>query len=182
MLQMYRIREAREQDLTLIHQMQNIPVREKLLTSPLPPVETFIAYRAEQLSRGNERYYLLQGDRHSPVGFIWISIVEETCEIWGRYLHSLFYACARMAFEVLGMHRLFWNVRQNNPRMLSVCERFKIRMVGSDNVCVIEEKLEFIAIGKTNYFEFKSEEYPERIPLMLEMCVEKGNIFSDSDS
>jgi hypothetical protein len=178
---MYRIREAIERDLSLIHQMQNIPLREKLLTSPLPAVETFVAHRAEQLRTGMERYYLLQGEEHMPVGFVWICVAQETCEIWGRYLHSLFYACARIAFEVLGMNRLVWNVRQNNRRMLTVCERFKIRMIGSDNICMIEEKFEFVAIGKINYFEFKSEEYPERIPLMRKMCIQKGNIFSNTD-
>jgi len=173
---MYRLRKAEPSDLPLMYKMQNVPTREKLLTSPLPPVDIYIARATIEMNAGNEHFYLLETDS-TAIGLIWISTAEETCEIWGKHIHSLFYACARIAFEDLKMQRLVWWVRQSNRRMLKVCERFRIRRTGSENICTIGEKLEFLAIGEIHYFEFRVSEYPERIPLMQKYSLEQGNFF-----
>ena len=173
---MYRIRRASPADLPLIHCMQNLPVREKIMNRPLPPLNEFVTKSMQHIQDGSEKYYLLEQNDDAK-GFIWISLPAETCEIWGTQLHSLFYACARIAFEDLCMSRLVWSVRQNNRRMIKVCERFGIRVIGSDQICVIENKFEFIAIGKIHYFEFKADEYPERISLMRKFSVQQGDFF-----
>ena len=173
---MYQIRDASPADLSLIHKMQNLPVREKIMNRPLPPLEDFVTNTAQKMRDGCEKYYLLEQHGEAE-GFIWISLAAETCEIWGKQLHSLFYACARIAFENLSLNRLVWSVRQNNRRMLKICERFGIRSIGSDQICVIENKFEFIAIGKIHYFEFKAEEYPERISVMRKFSVQQGEFF-----
>src|SRR4026207_72824 len=123
---MYRLREATPNDLPLIHKMQAIPIRDKFLMTPLPSLEDYVANAKAEMNAGNEHFYLLEEDS-VPIGLVWICIPRETCEIWGKHLHSLFYACARTAFENLGMQRLIWWVRSKNRRMLSVCDRFQIR-------------------------------------------------------
>jgi hypothetical protein len=173
---MFRILEATDMDLPLIHSMQNIPVRERYLNRPLPALNDFLNAASQQLWNGSEKYFLLQQNDRME-GFIWISPEAETCEIWGKHLHSLFYGCARIAFENLSMRKLVWSVREKNRRMMKVCERFRIRKTGSEEICVIEPKFEFIAIGTIHYFEFKAEEYPERIPLMHQFSVQHGNLF-----
>jgi len=173
---MYRLRKADPIDLPLIHQMQNVPIREKLLTTALPPVNIYVASAMAEMNAGNEHFYLLETDSVA-MGLVWISTARETCEIWGKHLHSLFYACAKIAFEDLAMQRLVWWVRQSNQRMLKVCEQFLIRQTGSENICTIGDKLEFLAIGEIHYFEFKASEYPERIQLMQSFSLERGNFF-----
>jgi hypothetical protein len=173
---MYDLRKAAPVDLPLIYKMQNVPVREKLLATPLPREDDYIANAVFQMNAGNEHFYLLE-DESVAVGLVWICTSRETCEIWGKHLHSLFYACARIAFEELNMQRLVWWVRESNPRMLQVCKRFRIPRTGSESICSIGEKLEFLAIGEIHYFEFKASEYPERITLMQQYSLRGGNFF-----
>ena len=173
---MYRLRKAGLQDLPLIYDMQNVPAREKFLMTPLPEIETYIADARVQINAGNEHFYLLEMDSKAE-GLIWISSALETCEVWGRHYHSLFYACAKLAFEDLGMQRLLWWIRQSNRRALKACQRFRIRRTKSEYVCTIGDKLEFLAVGEIHYFEFNASEYPERKSLMKKLSIEQGNFF-----
>lgn len=135
------------------------------MVSPLLPTADFLSRAEREMVAGHEYYCLLEKDE-VPNGFLWISVPEETCEIWGRHLRTLFHACAWFAFEKLEMPRLNWCVRQSNRRFISVCELFSIRKTGERFLCNIGERFEFIAVGSVNYYEFLAEEYFERIPVL----------------
>src|SRR5512135_2031258 len=130
------IRTASVEDLPVIHRMQDIPLWEKIMIRPLPGREEFQAGAAAEMAAGRESFYVMEMDG-TPEGFIWIRRPAETCEIWGRHLHTLFHACAWIAFENLGMRRLAWNVRESNRRMIRVCERFRVRRTGGENRFVL---------------------------------------------
>ena len=176
---MYRMRSASVADLPAIYELQNIPQREFILTSHLLPYSEFIQRAESEMNAGHEFYCLLEMS-DEPKGFLWISKPEETCEIWGRHIHTLFYACAWFAFERLQMKRLNWNVRISNHRMIAVCDRFRIRKIGEEFL-FSAEKFEKIIAGAVNYYQFDAEEYYERIPLMQKYSISKGS-FNDEFS
>ncbi len=159
------IRTASVEDLPVIHRMQDIPLREKIMIRPLPRQEAFLAETAAEMAAGRESFYLMELDG-TPEGFIWIRRPEETCEIWGRHLHTLFYFCAWIAFEQLGLRRLCWNVRESNRRMIRVCERFRVRRTGGENRFVVAPGFSFVAAGPVFDYEFLPGEFRERLQLI----------------
>jgi hypothetical protein len=162
---MHVVRAAFIEDLPVIHRMQDIPLRERIMIHPLPAPGEFLARAAVELAAGRESYCLMEsgGD---PAGFIWIRRPAETCEIWGRHLHTLFHACAWIAFEHLGMRRLCWNVRESNRRMIRVCERFRVRRTSGENRFVISRGFSFVAAGPVFDYEFLPDEFRERLPII----------------
>jgi hypothetical protein len=171
---MYKLRRASVADLPAIYELQNIPQREFILTSHLLSYPEFIQ-RAETEMDSNREFYCLLEVSEVPKGFLWISKPDETCEIWGRHLHTLFYACAWFAFEKLQMQRLNWNVRISNHRMIAVCDRFRIRKTGEDFLFSAGETFDRIITGPVIYYQFEAEEYYERIPLMQKYSISKNS-------
>lgn len=172
------LRKADPSHLSAIYNLQNIPQRELIMIFPLPPVEEFSSRARTEMLAEREHYFLLETDGR-PVGFLWISQRVETCEIWGRHLHTLFYACAWAAFDYLNMVRLKWIVRHTNKRMLAVCERFQIRKTDEQNFCVFGPKLEFIAAGQVYCYELTPIEYRKRIALMQKYSLQWSTFFGD---
>lgn len=162
---MHAVRPASLGDLPAIHRMQDVPLRERIMIRPLPRREDFLAQSAAEMEAGREYFFLMEQDG-APEGFIWIRRPDETCEIWGRHLHTLFHACAWIAFEHLGMPRLAWNVRESNRRMVRLCERFQVRRTGGENRFVFSRGLSFVAAGPVFNYEFLPGEFRERLPLI----------------
>jgi hypothetical protein len=132
------------------------------------------------MEQGKESYYLLEQDCRLK-GLIRILQLDGTCEIWGRALRTLFYHCARIAFEELNMASLCWYVRNNNQRMIRVCELFQIRKIREATFYTIGEKLNFLTAGVATFYEFLSNEYEEWLPLMKQYALstkrfEKSNL------
>jgi hypothetical protein len=176
---MYRLRRATVVDLPEIHRMQDTPERETILVSPLPSRSEFITKTENEMREGREHYAILESD-HGPAGFLWILVPDESCEIWGRHLRTLFHACAWFAFEKLKLPSLSWCVRLSNKRFISVCELFRIRKTGEDFLCNIGEKFEFMAVGPVNYYQFSAGEYFARIPLLEQYSMGSSIFFKDA--
>ena len=118
-------------DLPIIYALLDHPLRQKLLIEPLPSLDEFLQLASDALKSGHEFYYLLENDGAAQ-GIIRIMLADESCEIWGRALSTLYYHCGRIAFEELKMSRLHWYVRQNNPRMIRICELFGAQKTGEE--------------------------------------------------
>ena len=173
---MFTLRPAGTSDPGAIYRFLNTPVREKLLAEPLPEEGKFLLQSARNHESGRERYYILEQDG-SMEGIIRIITPEQSCEIWGRALRTLFYHCGRIAFEELGMPRLRWYVRWNNRRMIRTCELFHIRRTGEAPFCNITENFSFVAIGSISYYELTPEEFRERVELMRRCALNVHNVF-----
>ena len=161
----FTLRGAEVSDLPEVYQMLNSPMRESFLIDPLAPQGEFIQQTTLNMEEGRESYYLLEQDSKLK-GLIRILRSDGSCEIWGRSLRTLFYHCARIAFEELNMPSLCWYVRNNNRRMLHICELFQIRKIGEAPFYTIGEKLNFLTAGVATFFEFLSDEYEARLPIM----------------
>src|SRR5437016_14634576 len=101
---MYRIRPAKNSDLPIIFAMQNIPFREMVFIEPLPPREDFLNETKKNISTGKEFYYIFE-ENGTPDGFIQYDACETTT-IWGKWLSTLVFCCARLAFDDLGFSKL----------------------------------------------------------------------------
>ena len=178
---MYRLRCASERDLPAIYGLQNIPERDLILTSHLLPFSDFLTHAQSEMNANREFYCLLEIS-DQPAGFLWISKPDETCEIWGRHLHTLFYACAWFAFERLRMKRLNWNVRASNRRMILVCDRFQIRKTGEDFIFTSGKTFGEMIAGAVHYYQFDAEEYYERVPLMEKYSINRSAFQNESVS
>ncbi|HET6268390.1 MAG TPA: GNAT family protein [Acidobacteriota bacterium] len=166
---MYLLRPALLEELSLIHQMQNIPHREKVFTEPLPPLKEFIESSSERMQKGEEFYYIFEVDG-KPVGFIEYLSGIETTSVWGRWLNTLIYGCGVLAFYDLNFSKLSWYTRAINKPMLAACSKFKFRRVGENEVCTITDGFGFIAVGKNVLFEIKSEEFKANQNWMEKLC------------
>ena len=128
---MHVIRVASGKDLPVIHRLQNIPLREQILNTPLPPYEQFFA---ETMSRlGSSEHYFLHETDGQPAGFVQYTRTPETCEptVWGRWLNTLVFACAKIAFDHLNVPKLNWSVRKANKRAVQCYDRFHFRRTGA---------------------------------------------------
>src|SRR5262245_33798863 len=117
---MWTLRPAGENDLGRVYDFLNSSFREQLLAEPLPERELFLEATRKALEEGMEHYSFLEQDEKLE-GVIRIFVEQESCEIWGRQLRTLFYHCGRIAFEELGMQKLHWNSRKNNRAMMRTC-------------------------------------------------------------
>ena len=172
---MYTLRRAGSADFSAIYHLLNTPLREKLLVEPLAQEPEFLQQSQLNLQSDTEFYYLLEQDG-VILGSIRIMVPEESCEIWGRSLATLYYHCGRIAFEELQMKRLQWCVRQNNRRMLRICEMFGAQKTGESPFFNFASKLSFIAIGVVNFYEFTPEAYRSHISLMRRFAMPISNI------
>lgn len=152
------LRPATLADLPALYRLQDTPYREKVFTEPLPPLERFIQETEERMHAGREYYFVFEQDS-APVGFIEYRSPEETTSIWGKWLSTLCYACAVIAFEDLKFSKLVWYTRATNKPMLRTCDKMRFRRTGERTVCYIADLFAFIAIGKIILFELTSEEY-----------------------
>jgi RimJ/RimL family protein N-acetyltransferase len=166
---MYLLRPALMEELSLIHQMQNVPHREKVFTEPLPPLEEFIDLSRDRMHAGEEFYYVFE-ENGKATGFIEYRRSLETTSIWGRWLKTLIYAGGVLAFNDLKFPKLKWYTRAINKPMLAACSQFKFRRVGENEVCTITEGFGFIAVGKTILFELDSEEFKANQEWMEKLC------------
>jgi hypothetical protein len=171
----YTLRRAGAEDLPVIYQSLNTPLREKFLVEPLPAESLFLQQSEIELKSGREFYYLLEQDGVVS-GLIRIMVPVESCEIWGRSLATLYYHCGRIAFEQLGMNRLQWYVRQNNRRMIRICEMFGAEKTGESPFFNLGDKLSFIAIGILNFYEFTPENYRSHLAIMQRYALPISNI------
>jgi RimJ/RimL family protein N-acetyltransferase len=152
------VRPATLADLPVIHKLQNTPYREKVFTEPLPPLERFIQESEERMNAGKQYYFVFEQDS-APLGFIEYRHPEETTSIWGKWLSTLCYACAVLAFDDLNFSKLIWYTRATNKPMLRTCDKMKFRRTGETSVCYIADLFAFVAIGKLTLFELTSEEF-----------------------
>lgn len=166
---MYLLRPALMEELSVIHQMQNIPYRENVFTEPLPPLQEFIDLSRERMQAGEEFYYIFEVDGKTN-GFIEYRRSLETTSIWGRWLKTLIYSGGVLAFYDLKFSKLKWYTRAINKPMLAACTQFKFRRVGENEVCTITEGFGFIAVGKTILFELASEEFIANQKWMEKLC------------
>lgn len=164
---MHCLRSALVSDLPVIYDMQNVPLREQILNSPLPPPGKFLAETSTQL--GSTEFYYLHEDSDSPIGFIHIKKSEQSWEptIWGKWLNTLVYGTMKTAFDHLKLPRLNWSVRKANHRAVQCYERHQFRITGTGNICNIQPGFEFIAIGPVVMFEITDSEFREREDYMI---------------
>lgn len=167
------VRPATVSELPIIHRLQDIPYREKVFAEPLPPLEAFVEESAARMSEEREFYYLVEQES-TPLGFIEYRSPEQTTSIWGKWLSTLCYACAVLAFEDLKFSNLIWYTRAINKPMLRTCDKMKFRKTGEKSVCRISEGFAFIAIGKLVLFELTPAEFYKNCEWMkaLSMPVE----------
>ena len=157
-----------------IYKLLATPQRELLLAEPLPSRAVFLRRTANDIRAAVERYYCLERTGNLE-GIIRILPLEESCEIWGAALRTLFYHCGRIAFEELRLPRLWWCVRANNRRMIRTCELFRIRRIGESSFYHVGHRLDFLAAGILVYYEFTPEEFYQRVPLMQRCAMSLSN-------
>lgn len=165
------VRPAVPADLRVIHQLQDIPYREKVFVEPLPPFEDFLRETEERIKAGEQYYFVFEQDS-IPMGFIEYRKSAETTSIWGKWLSTLCYACAVVAFDDLKFSKLTWYTRANNKPMLRTCEKMKFRRTGEKGICNITEGFAFIAIGKLIFFELTSQEFSANRHWMKELALD----------
>ena len=164
---MHCLRVASVSDLPVIYGMQNVPLRERILNSPLPSMEQFVSDTARNMA--SSEFYFLHEEENHPIGFVHIRKREQSWEptIWGKWLNTLIYGCAKTAFDCLGVSKLSWSVRKANQRALQCYQRHRFRMTGTGSVCNIQSGFQFVAIGPVIFFELTDPEYREREEYML---------------
>jgi len=147
--------------------MQNVPLRERIMNVPLPPLEKFVAETSEQL--GSTEFYFVHEDSTQPCGFIHIKKTDQTWEptIWGKWLNTLVYCAAKTAFDRLRVPKLNWSVRKANQRALQCYQRHQFRVTGAGTICNIQPGFEFIAIGPVVLYELTDPEFREREGYMI---------------
>lgn len=154
----YVVRPAVPADLPAIHQLQNIPHREKVFVDPLPPLKNFVEESKARIETGRLHYYMFE-ENSVPTGFIKYESEEESTTIWGKWLSTLVYACGVLAFDDLQFSKLTWYTRAANKPMIRTCEKMKFRRTDEKDVLNITEGFAFIAIGKLIYFEITAAEF-----------------------
>jgi len=154
---MYRIRPATITDLQLVYDMQNVEFREMVFIEPLAPRETFLPQTEKNIGDGKEFYYIFE-ENGRPDGFIQYDICQTT-SIWGKWLNTLIFCCAKLAFDDLKFNKLTWYSRASNKRMIRACDKFHFRRIGERSVCNITEGFGFVAVGKIYYYELTSQEF-----------------------
>ena len=166
---MYVLRPASLGDIPVIHRLQNIPYREKVFIEPLPALEEFLRISEEKM-HGEQFYYMFEQDS-APLGFIEYRQKHETTSIWGRWLNTLVYGCAVLAFDDLQLSKLNWYTRAINKPMIKTCEKMKFRKTGEKDICNITQGFSFIAIGKLIFYELTAEEFHANRHRMKELAL-----------
>ena len=91
---MYTLRKATVDDLPAVHTLLDHPLRNQLLIEPLSPLEEFLAQTLAAMESEHDFFYLLEKES-VPEGVIRIMFLDESCEIWGKALSTLYYHCGR---------------------------------------------------------------------------------------
>lgn len=153
------VRPAAPSDLRAIYDLQNGPFRENVFTSPLPDFEEFRELAGRQIAEGRQAYCVLV-ENDQVTGFIWYEKDDAFSHvtIWGRWLKTLTYAAFLVAFELLGIPRLVFVVRESNRRMVRVCEAFAFRLAGQDT-CIYLSAGGGIVVGRVNIYEITAAEF-----------------------
>lgn len=164
---MYIFRKAFVSDLPHIYRMQDIPHREKVLIRPLPPYEQFVSEAAQRMESGEGHYFVLETEL-KPEGFVEFQNTEQgwTPIAWGKWIKTLYYACAVVAFEKLGFSKLCWYVKHSNKRVLRMCECYGYKKMGEKSVCNIAGGMQFIAVGRLSFYELTAEEFQKKSSFM----------------
>jgi hypothetical protein len=158
---------ATASDLPLIYDLQNVPFRQQVLDSDLPPREQFIQERSAAMAEGTDKYFVLQQDQ-IPRGIVHLSKTSEFWQalIWGRWLHTLSYAAFVVAFEHLMLRRVVFFVRENNHRMLNICDQYQFRKIGENSVFVTLPDPPFLGTVKIQYYDLTAEEFQAKAEMM----------------
>lgn len=167
---MYVLRPASVSELCVIYHLQNIPYREKVFIEPLPSLEAFVRASEVKMNAGEQFFYMFEQDS-APLGFIEYQKSHQTTSIWGRWLNTLAYGCAVLAFEDLKLTRLNWYTRAINKAMIRTCEKMKFRRTGEKDICNITQGFSFIAIGKLFFYELTAEEFNAHCAWMKELAL-----------
>jgi hypothetical protein len=159
---MWSLCPATVSELEIIYNLQNIPFRFEALGAELPAYPQFLAEQTKGMDAGIEKYFLLN-ENEKPAGFVHLTLVSEFwhATLWGPWLKTLVYCAGLSAFVFLKVPRLVWNVRQNNKRMVKVCEKYPFRFLGENNVFVLLNEAPYVGIDKVNYYEITSERFFE---------------------
>lgn len=157
---MYIIRPATEDDLGDIYDMQDVPFRHSVFVKALPPREEFLQSQRALVGSGDLAYFMFQQDGVST-GYILLETASQSPAIWGRWLGTLVYNVAKVAFHHLGFSQLDWHVRGENARMTRVMAQFGFRIVGTRPFMFMTPDTSRIAVGSMVLFQLTAGEFRE---------------------
>jgi hypothetical protein len=164
---MHIIRRALEADFQRIYELQNVPFRDKVFLEPLHSLDSFLKETKDRCDNGLEQFFVLDSDG-TVSGFIRFVKTQNGWEAltWGRWMNTLAYASAVLAFEKLGFPKLVFSVRLENERVLRLYSKFNGRRTGMELINYREFEFGPIKTANLQYFELTPEEYRERAESM----------------
>ena len=157
---MWSLRTASTSDLSIVYDLQNLPYRQQVLDSELPPREQFLLEHVNSMEQGEEHCFLLE-EHGDGRGIVTISKTGDFwhATLWGRWLRTLVYAGQVAAFDHLQIQRLVFSVRESNQRMLRICDQYSFKFAGEKSVFVTLPNPPYLGTAKLRYYSVTPEEF-----------------------
>jgi hypothetical protein len=142
--------------------MQDIPFRDRVFIEPLLTRQEFVERCEKYFVEGLEHYFV-QVAADSVVGFIRLLKKSEwEALVWGKWLNTLMYACCVVAFDRIRLPALTFAVRDDNKRMIHLCQKFEFRRTGQEFITYRPSLFATIRTTNLTHFGLTAEEFQKR--------------------
>jgi hypothetical protein len=165
------IRKAVPSDYSAIYELQNSPHRDQAFDTPLPEFDFFVDDISSKIESGEEIYYVLEADS-KVIAFLWFKITDGRLwgNFWGRWIKTLYFAAATIAFDILKYPRIYFLVRKDNKRVCDYYEEMAMRKIGEHQGIFVREH--DMIVATSNVYEATYEDYLRIIPPASEQSLD----------